>query len=144
MSFDIVSNEFWNHSRLKRLFIVAMSSYITIIVTEFCYVCHFEGGAEEWYTIITYMGMCLVTMYAPKIGPEAYELEQSNSCSSLSSDFTLGAVDVYNCIKVEVQRCIFENNGPADVIKAEMYRGHSAALSIGENPADWHRFTAEI
>ena len=49
------------------------------------------------------------------------------------SEFSQGAIDIYNCLQVVIQNCNFNNNGPADVIKQEQYRGHSAGLSIGKN-----------
>ena len=40
-------------------------------------------------------------------------------------------MDIYNCPAVFVVNSVFAYNGPADVLKAELYRGHSGALSIG-------------
>ncbi len=50
---------------------------------------------------------------------------------SLSSNFYLGAVDIFNSPTVYVTNNVFAYNGPADILKSQSFRGHSSALSIG-------------
>ena len=45
-------------------------------------------------------------------------------------NFVQGALDIYNCVTVNVTFCLFEYNGPAAVVKTDNFRGHSGGLSL--------------
>ena len=47
--------------------------------------------------------------------------------------FFQGALDLYNCVFIQVTNSTFEHNGPTSVIKQEQYRGHSGGLSLEFN-----------
>ena len=42
-------------------------------------------------------------------------------------------MEIYNCANILIQDCLFENNGPANIIKSQKYLGQSGGLSIGYN-----------
>lgn len=58
------------------------------------------------------------------------ELNVSRCIFFSSSYFTDGAVDIFNCGYPTITNCTFQHNGPASIIKPQVYRGHSAGLSV--------------
>lgn len=60
------------------------------------------------------------------------------------SYFYQGALDIFNCIKVQVSNCVFAHNGPATIIKTDQYRGHSGGLSVGYNYQQRSSSTLEV
>ncbi len=50
--------------------------------------------------------------------------------------FSQGAIDIYQSPQINVQNCIFENNGPVFILRNDQYRGHAAGLAIGYDEND--------
>lgn len=51
---------------------------------------------------------------------------------NMCSGFIQGALDIFNSPTVIVRMSNFSGNGFATTVKAESYRGHAGAISLGE------------